>query len=120
MSSTGCVPGGHGTHALRRRKAAQIYRKTGNLRAIRLLLCQAKVDSTGRYLGAEIEDALSTTETIDTRETDERHVQPFVFQGPSGRPNSRRVVRACRRLGQTRSGFAAQMHQRTQAIDFIH
>jgi hypothetical protein len=91
VSSTGCDPSGHGAHALRRSKAAQIYRKAGNLLAIRLLLGQAQVDSTVRDLGVKLEDALSTAVKIDTWETGQRNVQPFVFQGPFGRPNSRRV-----------------------------
>jgi site-specific recombinase XerC len=50
---------------LRRTKAALIYRKTGNLRAVQLLLGQTKVDSTVRYLGVELDDALSIAEKID-------------------------------------------------------
>lgn len=46
-------------------KAAEIYRKTGNLRAVQLLLGHTKVDSTVRYLGVELEDALSIAERID-------------------------------------------------------
>ena len=42
-----------------------IYRKTGNLRAVQLLLGHTKVDSTVRYLGDELEDALSIAEKID-------------------------------------------------------
>ncbi len=53
------------THSLRRTKAAEIYRKTGNLRAVQLLLGHTKVDSTVRYLGVELEDALSIAERID-------------------------------------------------------
>ena len=49
-------PSGYGTHSLRRTKAAEIYRKTGNLRAVQLLLGHTKVDSTVRYLGVELED----------------------------------------------------------------
>ena len=45
--------------------AAEIYRKTGNLRAVQLLLGHTKVDSTVRYLGVELEDALSIAERID-------------------------------------------------------
>jgi len=45
--------------------SAQIYRKTGNLRAVQLLLGHAKVDSTVRYLGVELEDALSIAEKIE-------------------------------------------------------
>ena len=52
-------------HSLRRTKAAEIYRKTGNLRAVQLLLGHTKVDSTVRYLGVELEDALSIAERID-------------------------------------------------------
>jgi site-specific recombinase XerC len=50
---------------MRRTKVAKIYRKTGNLRAVQLLLGHTKVDSTVRYLGVELEDALSISERID-------------------------------------------------------
>lgn len=50
---------------MRRTKAAEIYRKTGNLRAVQLLLGHTKIDSTVRYLGVELEDALSISEKID-------------------------------------------------------
>ncbi len=65
VSAIGLDPSSYGTHSLRRTKAAQIYRKTGNLRAVQLLLGHAKVDSTVRYLGVELEDALSIAEKID-------------------------------------------------------
>ncbi|MDU8946613.1 tyrosine-type recombinase/integrase [Ovoidimarina sediminis] len=65
VSAIGLDPSGYGTHSLRRTKAAQIYRKTGNLRAVQLLLGHSKVDSTVRYLGVELEDALSIAEKID-------------------------------------------------------
>lgn len=65
VASIGLEPSGYGTHSLRRPKAAEIYRKTGNLRAVQLLLGHTKVDSTVRYLGVELEDALSSAETID-------------------------------------------------------
>ncbi|MEW2915597.1 tyrosine-type recombinase/integrase [Ruegeria sp. ANG10] len=61
----GLEPNGYGTHSLRRIKAAEIYRKTGNLRAVQLLLGHTNVDSTVRYLGVELEDALSIAEQID-------------------------------------------------------
>ena len=61
----GLEPSSYGTHSLRRTKAALIYRKTGNLRAVQLLLGHTKVDSTVRYLGVELEDALSIAERID-------------------------------------------------------
>lgn len=56
---------GYGTHSLRRTKAAEIYRKTGNLIAVQLLLGHTKVDSTVRYLCVEFENALSITEQFD-------------------------------------------------------
>ena len=65
VSAIGLEPSGYGTHSLRRTKAAEIYRKTGNLRAVQLLLGHTKVDSTVRYLGVELEDALSIAESID-------------------------------------------------------
>lgn len=65
VTAIGLEPSGYGTHSLRRTKAAEIYRKTGNLRAVQLLLGHTKVDSTVRYLGVELEDALSIVERID-------------------------------------------------------
>jgi site-specific recombinase XerC len=56
---------GYGTHSMRRTKAVEIYRKTGNLRAVQLLLGHTKIDSTVRYFGIEVEDALSIAEKID-------------------------------------------------------
>ena len=50
---------------MRRTKAAESYRKTGNLRAVQLLLGHTKVDGTVRYLGVELKDALSIAERID-------------------------------------------------------
>lgn len=63
--SIGLEPSGYGTHSIRRTKVAEIYRKTGNLRAVQLLLGHTKIDSTVRYLGVELEDALSISERID-------------------------------------------------------
>jgi site-specific recombinase XerC len=50
---------------MRRTKAAQIYRKTGNLRAVQLLLGHTKLESTVRYLGIEVADALNIAEQIE-------------------------------------------------------
>jgi integrase len=55
----------YGTHSLRRTKAAQIYNKTGNLRAVQLLLGHTKLESTVRYLGIEVDDALSISEQVE-------------------------------------------------------
>jgi integrase len=65
ISSTGLDPGLFGTHSLRRTKAALIYRRTGNLRAVQLLLGHKKIESTVRYLGIEVDDALAIAEQID-------------------------------------------------------
>jgi integrase len=54
-----------GTHSLRRTKATLIYRRTGNLRAVQLLLGHSKIESTVRYLGIEVDDALAVAEQID-------------------------------------------------------
>ena len=55
----------YGTHSLRRTKATLIYKKTGNLRAVQLLLGHAKIESTVRYLGIEVDDALAVAEQVD-------------------------------------------------------
>ncbi|NSY40847.1 tyrosine-type recombinase/integrase [Leisingera sp. ANG59] len=65
VAAIGLEPSGYGTHSLRRTKAAEIYRKTGILRALQLLLGHTKFDNTVRYLGVELKDALSITEQID-------------------------------------------------------
>ena len=55
----------YGTHSIRRTKATLIYRKTGNLRAVQLLLGHSKIESTVRYLGVEIDDAIEIAEKVD-------------------------------------------------------
>jgi integrase len=53
------------THSLRRTKATLIYRRTGDLNAVQLLLGHRKIESTGRYLGIEVHDALAIAEQVD-------------------------------------------------------
>ena len=65
VSSIGLDPSAYGTHSMRRTKATLIYRRTKNLRAVQLLLGHSKLDSTVRYLGIEIDDALEMSEQID-------------------------------------------------------
>jgi site-specific recombinase XerC len=50
---------------MRRTKAAQIYRKTGNLRAVQLLLGHTKIESTVRYLGVDVDEALNLSEQVE-------------------------------------------------------
>ena len=55
----------YGTHSMRRTKATLIYRQTKNIRAVQLLLGHSKLESTVRYLGVDIDDALELSEQID-------------------------------------------------------
>ena len=55
----------YGTHSLRRTKAALIYKQTGNLRAVQILLGHTKIETTVRYLGVDVEDALQLAETTE-------------------------------------------------------
>jgi integrase len=55
----------YGTHSLRRTKASMIYKATGNLRAVQILLGHTKIENTVRYLGVDIEDALTLAEHTD-------------------------------------------------------
>ena len=58
-------PRAYGTHSLRRTKVALLYRRTGNLRACQLLLGHGKLESTVRYLGIEVDDALELSEQTE-------------------------------------------------------
>jgi site-specific recombinase XerD len=55
----------YGTHTMRRTKASLIYRRTKNLRAVQLLLGHSKLESTVRYLGIEVDDALEMAEQTE-------------------------------------------------------
>src|SRR5712691_469102 len=65
VGSIGLDANRFGTHSLRRTKATMIYRRTGNLRAVQLLLGHTKIESTFRYLGIEVDDALAIAEEVD-------------------------------------------------------
>ena len=65
VNHVGLVPCAHGTHSVRRTKATLIYKRTKNLRAVQLLLGHAKLESTVRYLGIEVDDALEIAEEAD-------------------------------------------------------
>ncbi|GAC1686273.1 MAG: hypothetical protein PVS2B1_06460 [Candidatus Dormibacteraceae bacterium] len=65
MSQIGLDSAAYGTHTLRRTKASLIYRRTKNLRAVQLLLGHTKLESTVRYLGMEVDDALEMAEQTE-------------------------------------------------------
>jgi integrase len=65
IGSIGLDPTLFGTHSLRRTKATLIYRRTGNLRAVQLLHGHTKIESTVKYLGIEVDDALAIAEQVD-------------------------------------------------------
>ena len=65
VSAIGLPPEEYGTHSLRRTKASIIYKATGNLRAIQILLGHSKIENTVRYLGVDIDDALSLSEATE-------------------------------------------------------
>jgi integrase len=65
IAGIGLDPHLFGTHSLRRTKATLIYRRTGNLRAVQLLLGHTKMESTVRYLGIEVDDALAIAEQVE-------------------------------------------------------
>ena len=65
INDIGLNPGAYGTHTLRRTKASLIYRRTKNLRAVQLLLGHTKLESTVRYLGIEVDDALEMAEQTE-------------------------------------------------------
>ena len=65
VSSIGLDPAAYGTHSMRRTKPTLIYRRTRNLRAVQLLLGHTKLESTVRYLGIEVDDALEISEQTE-------------------------------------------------------
>jgi len=65
VAEIGLDPAVYGTHSVRRTKASLIYRRTKNLRAVQLLLGHAKLESTVRYLGIEVDDALEMAEQTE-------------------------------------------------------
>lgn len=65
VTSIGLDPVPYGTHTMRRTKASLIYRRTKNIRAVQILLGHTKLESTVRYLGIEVDDALEMAEQIE-------------------------------------------------------
>ena len=65
VEAVGLARSAYGTHSLRRTKVAVIYKRTGNLRAVQILLGHTKLESTVRYLGVDAEDALTLSEATE-------------------------------------------------------
>jgi site-specific recombinase XerD len=65
VETAGLDPTAYGTHSMRRTKATLIYKRTKNLRAVQLLLGHSKIESTIRYLGIEVDDALQISEQTE-------------------------------------------------------
>ncbi|GGB56072.1 tyrosine-type recombinase/integrase [Blastomonas aquatica] len=65
VTAVGLMQSEYGTHSLRRTKASIIYRATGNLRAVQILLGHSKIENTVRYLGIDVEDALALAENTE-------------------------------------------------------
>lgn len=65
VTGIGLRPEDYGTHSLRRTKASIIYKQTGNLRAVQILLGHTNIESTVRYLGVDVEDALTLSERTE-------------------------------------------------------
>jgi integrase len=65
VKEIGLDPAGYGTHSVRRTKPTLIYRRTRNLSAVQLLLGHTKLESTVRYLGIEVDDALEIAEQTE-------------------------------------------------------
>ena len=65
VEEIGLDPAAYGTHSIRRTKPSLIYRRTKNLRGVQLLLGHTKLESTVRYLGIEVEDALELAEQTE-------------------------------------------------------
>ncbi len=65
VKNIGLDPANYGTHSMRRTKVSLIYKRTKNIRAIQLLLGHTKIESTVRYLGIEVDDALEMAEQTE-------------------------------------------------------
>lgn len=65
VASIALDPASYGTHSMRRTKASLIYRRTKNIRAVQILLGHTKLESTVRYLGIEVDDALEMAEQTE-------------------------------------------------------
>ena len=67
IAEIGLAPTTYGTHSIRRTKPTLIYKRTHNLRAVQLLLGHTKLESTVRYLGIEVDDALELPSRLKSK-----------------------------------------------------
>ena len=88
VTGVGLMRSDYGTHSLRRTKASIIYRATGNLRAVQILLGHSKIENTVRYLGIDVEDALALAREY-------RNLTNRLLAFGEG-PTSRRLELSCR------------------------
>ena len=65
VSTVGLDKQGYGTHSMRRTEASLIYKATGNLRAVQILLGHTNIENTVRYLGVDVDDALTLSERTE-------------------------------------------------------
>jgi site-specific recombinase XerC len=65
VSAVGLNVSEYGTHSMRRTKASLIYKATGNLRAVQILLGHSNIENTVRYLGVDIDDAITLAERTE-------------------------------------------------------
>jgi hypothetical protein len=86
VEEIGLDPAAYGTHSIRRTKPSLIYRRTKNLRAVQLFLGHTKLESTVRYLGIEVEDALELAEQTEAQQR-ARQVGLIANRGTSGSPD---------------------------------
>ena len=112
VALVGLDPAAYGTHSMRRTKVSLLYKKTGNLRACQLLLGHTKLESTVRYLGVEVDDALELSEALDSERT---RFGRFP-QLPSSFSSSQGVTRLrCPRSTPTRPPISSGSRQRLRS-----
>ena len=104
VEELGLDPAAYGTHSIRRTKATLIYRRTRNLRAVQLLLGHTKLESTVRYLGIEVDDALSRL--LSKQKCESRGGRRPAPQVHSATPAGRSIRRRASRLPNAMSRFS--------------
>jgi integrase len=92
-ASVGFDPAKFGTHSPRRTKAVLIYRRTGNLRAVQILLGHSEIESTVRYLGIELDDAIEIAEVrLPVQEQTDASTVLWQLQQMESRPEFAKIT----------------------------